>query len=297
MIEIYRNGYALPFESFNFPAGEVGFKLAIKNNTSYVCKTNFFSDKVDVPVIITAKINSSNDIMQLVMAADAIRNIIDSKIYLFLPYMPYSRQDRVCDSGEAFSLRAFANLINSLNFDKVFTIDPHSEITNAVFNKLKVVSQLDLIAYFFSDFRNEVSIKGHFISPDAGANKKTSSIAAFFSHSNFVRADKLRDLSNGNIKETIVYKDNFEGADVYCCDDICDGGRTFTELAKVCKAKNCGRFILFVSHGIFSKGVDTLLNNGIDKIFTTDSMNNLIGNDKVVVLPICNSSIVWPKFI
>ena len=57
-------------------------------------------------------------------------------------------------------------------------------------------------------------------------------------------------------------------------DDICDGGRTFTGIAKALKNKNAGNIYLAVSHGIFSNGFKKF-NGLIDSIFTTDSFSNI----------------------
>ena len=112
------------------------------------------------------------------------------------------------------------------------------------------------------------------VSPDAGSNKKTAEIAKYFNHENFIRADKLRNLETGEILETIVYCDDFHGRDVCVVDDLVDFGRTFLDLSKACKEKKCGRFILYVTHGIFSGGFDHLFTS-IDEIFTTNSYREI----------------------
>ena len=78
-----------------------------------------------------------------------------------------------------------------------------------------------------------------FCSPDAGANKKTAELAGFYGHDYFIRADKLRDLATGKIKECVVVnpREEVEGRDVMCCDDIGDKCGTFIGLAKALKAK------------------------------------------------------------
>ncbi len=277
-IKIIRNKYNLDFKSFVFPAGEVSVKLNL-NSTAYSAKTNFFAASDHQTII--AKIKNSNDVLELAMITNALRKIDNTPIYLLMPYCPYSRQDRVCDKGESFSLKVFADFINSLRFEQVCIVDPHSNVIEAVFNNLQIITQFQIINEW-TDFITKIcKNKGvKFISPDAGSNKKTSEIAGFFQHTDFIRADKLRDLTNGNIKETIVYCDDFNQKDVVCVDDLCDGGKTFTELAKVCKSKNCSKFILYVTHGIFSKGIDILIENGIDEIWTTDSFYS--GNDSRV---------------
>jgi len=263
-IKILKGRKLLDFKSFVFPGGEISVKLKHDNY-------NFLYENADCSIV--ARLHNANDIMELIMVKDAVGRLNHipkvPQINLLMPYVPYSRQDRVCDKGESFSLKAFCDIINSLNFNRVTICDPHSEVTPALLNNVKVISQFDLInknLELTKRIRNTV-----LVSPDAGANKKTSEIAKYLEHSSFVRADKLRDLTNGNILETIVYCDNFKGKDVLVCDDICDGGRTFIELAKVCKTKNCGKFILYVTHGIFSKGTAILFNSGIDEIWTTNS--------------------------
>ncbi len=190
-------------------------------------------------------------------------------INLFMPYIPYARQDRVCDKGESFSLKVFGDYINSLGFDKVTVFDPHSDVTKAVFDNLEIVTQLDVISNW-RELSNCIG-KTILVSPDAGANKKTSDIAKYFAHSSFIRSDKLRDLATGQIKETIVYCNDLQGADVSIIDDLADGAATFCFLAKELKKKNAGNINLYVTHGIFSKGFDTIFNSGITKVWTTNS--------------------------
>lgn len=288
--KIFRNGKELGYDSFVFPGGEVGVKLLVKNSVAFAAKTGFFAPATYQTIV--ARIQNSQDFMELAMLKDALAKVDNTPVHLFLPYLPYARQDRVCNKGEAFSLDVFIKLIAGLNFQKVTICDPHSDVTAGIFSALninsQVITQFDIINKYL-DFAKRIAGCA-LVSPDAGSNKKTSEIAAYFAHTNFIRADKLRDLSNGQIKETVVYADNLNGQDVCILDDICDGGRTFIELAKALKAKNAGKIILYVTHGIFSKGVKVLFENGIDEIWTTNSYKWFADNfaphyeDKVKVL-------------
>jgi ribose-phosphate pyrophosphokinase len=249
---------------FLFPGGEIGVKLD-SENYAFNHTTN--------PVMITARIHDAVDLFELALIQDAVKELVQPRtnIKLFMPYVPYGRQDRVCDKGEPFSLRVFANYINSLNFHSVAIVDPHSDVTPALINNSLVLSQQEIIGEFAELNKYIITAKPIFVSPDAGANKKTAALAKLYDHSSFIRCDKLRDLATGQIKETIVYADDLKGASVIICDDICDGGRTFIELAKALRAKNAGTIALYVTHGIFSKGTRVLIDGGIDQIFTTDS--------------------------
>lgn len=268
MITILRGDVKLIYKQFLFPGGEVGIKLDTENYK--------FTHHVSGTITVVARLQSAMEVLELALIKDALVRLIGGsvKINLLLPYVPYGRQDRVCVRGESFSVQVFARLIAAMSFNQVTIVDPHSEITPAIFEtlgvSLRVITQLEVIQRF-DDFANRIMKGVVFISPDAGANKKTADIAKYFAHSEFIRADKMRNLATGEIKETIVYADNLGGRDVVIADDICDGGRTFTELAKVLKAKNAGKVILYVTHGIFSKGTDALLGYGIDEIFITDS--------------------------
>jgi ribose-phosphate pyrophosphokinase len=80
--------------------------------------------------------------------------------------------------------------------------------------------------------------KFYLISPDAGSNKKIFDLAKSIGYDGeIIRCDKLRDISTGNIIETIVYKDDLNGMDCLIVDDVIDGGRTFIELSKILKQK------------------------------------------------------------
>jgi len=283
MLKITRNGFELPYKSFNFPAGEVGFKLGIKEHlAAYFAQTNFFA-LADHQTII-ARIKNSNDVMELFMAVDALRRIDDTPINLFMPKLPYAQQDRLCDLGESFSLQVFVNLINNLNLNKVIIVDPHSFVSEAAFHpyKLKVITQLDLINRWPEFIK--VLLSSVLVSPDSGALKKTAEIGKFLGLKEFVRADKLRDLSTGEIIDTVVYTEDLKGRDCVIVDDICLGGRTFIEIAKALRAKNCGKVILFVSHGVFNNGVTVLENQGIDEIWTTDSFGSFPMENRLNVL-------------
>ena len=252
------------YSVMKFPSGEIQVKL-----------TGDFKildrETLDNQIIVQGSILSSDHFFELAQLVDAIRHqFVTISIGLSMPYCAYSRQDRVCNEGESFSLKVFTNLINSLGFDQIQTWDNHSDVSSALLNNchnITVHKLLDTSSKYLPSY-------DFFISPDAGANKKVQACSKQFNIS-MLRADKIRDTATGRILETILYAtpDELLGKRVLIIDDLCDGGRTFTELAKAIHliSPTC-KVDLYVTHGFFSKGIDPLVESGIHHIFTTDSV-------------------------
>ena len=121
------NGKEIEFESFTFSGGEPHIKI----------NSNF--DKTQ-GITITHRIHSFNDLGLLCLAVDALQRIGVKLETLIIPYFPAARQDRVMVKGEPLSVKVYANIVNSLNFDKVIVFDAHSEVTPAVLNNCEVIS-------------------------------------------------------------------------------------------------------------------------------------------------------------
>lgn len=219
---------------------------------------------------ITLKGGSSSSIMRMLMLKDALDQRGAKNVELFMPYIPYARQDRPCADGDAFSLRVFCKLINGAGFSKVSVVDPHSDVAPALLDNCNIMSLLDVVSA--SATLSALATDTSPVSPDAGANKKVFSVSKYGAM-DMIRADKSRCVRTGDIISTEVFCANLCDQPVTIWDDICDGGRTFIELAKELKRHNAGEINLFVTHGIFAKGYQCLLDSGISHIFTTDSLN------------------------
>ena len=247
----------IQFESFTFSGGEPHIK--IHSDLSKISE-----------VTITTRIQSFNDLGLLLIAVDALRRMDVKTIHLFLPYMPAARQDRVMVSGEALSVKVYADVINSLNLDSVTVFDPHSEVTAALLNNCTVITNHVFIQEVIKNINSEVLL----ISPDGGALKKIYKVSEFLGGLPVVECSKKRNVKNGKLEGFKVYEDDLIGKDCLIVDDICDGGGTFIGLAEELKKKNAGKLYLAVSHGIFNKGV-AILNQFFETIYTTDSFKDL----------------------
>ncbi len=253
----------ITYDYFTFSGGEPHIKI-----------TTQFSNVEKVS--ITHRIQSFNDIGILLLAVNALRNMGVTKLDLLLPYFPAARQDRLMVSGEALSVKVYADIINNQHFNSVTVFDPHSEVTPALLNNCKVLDNFD----FIKQITNQLNENLLLISPDGGALKKIYKVAAYLQDYDVVECSKSRDVKTGKLSGFKVYADDLQGKDCLLVDDICDGGGTFLGLAKELKAKNAGNLYLAISHGIFSKGFENL-GKEFKKIFTTDSFKTI--DDKNVV--------------
>ena len=186
---------------------------------------------------------------------------------LSLSYLPYGRQDKEVSNETTFALRNFAHMINMMSFEEVLITDPHSEIAlelircSRAFYPRKEVEQV----------AQEIDQNGHqtiFCYPDKGALSKYVKIYEQ-SYRPHIYGEKVRDQLTGNILNYKVVG-GCVNQNVLIVDDICDGGMTFKLLAKDLLAAGAKSVVLFVTHGIFSKGLQTLKDSGIQRIFTQE---------------------------
>ena len=166
---------------------------------------------------------------------------------------PYTRYDRVMfeNGSDGFGAKCFATLLNSLKFDSVMFLDSHSEVmTNLVNNSFSLDQEtliLDTVDYL--DCYNVIA-------PDKGSLKKISNPNLVFEK---VRNPETGVISGVELVETV----NVKPSNKYIIlDDICEGGRTFIEVAKSFfnhEISDKAKLDLYITHGIFS-------NNAISKL-------------------------------
>jgi ribose-phosphate pyrophosphokinase len=242
------------YNSFTFSGGEEHIKINSK----------LFTDDVMIEVCL----DSSKKVMLLLLATDAIKRLGVKNIYLCSPYIPYCRQDRVCRDGEALSLKVITNIINNQKYAGVYTLHDHSIVTPALIDNHIEINLLKILEELFKDRLKPEQL--YLISADAGALKTANKINEKFKFKDIITCNKTRSSIDGSISSLEISRKDFKEEDCIIIDDICDGGRTFIEIAKKLKTKNCGKIILYVSHGIFSRGLD-VFEGLIDEIITTNS--------------------------
>lgn len=267
MIEVVVNQYGqdvLTTKQWTFPCGESGFKI---ENIAAVHYEDVFLKLV---------YESNDDLFALAQAVDAVKNAGAKSWNLYMPYLPYSRQDRRCNDGEGHGLKVFASFINSLGFDRVYTDDAHSTVAEALFdnffNNPQAACAQMLPKYDF------------LVAPDAGAEKKVYTHRQVAQGTMVITASKTRD-AEGKITGTHV-SNGFQVADFDVCivDDLCDGGATFISLAEELRKYGPNRLDLYVTHGMFTNPAKfQLLYERFDNIYVHNLYNKSLESFVLII--------------
>ncbi len=260
MIKVYAISHdgalqGIEISTMRFPGGEVHVSVG--------------QDAPADSLRLHAHLRNAEAVMTLLLVTDALRRAYPGRPQdLHMPYVPYARQDRVANRGEALSAKIFCDLINAQGYRQVVIQDPHSDVVPALLDRVVIDNPVPALRKVLTQV-GAVAL----VAPDAGARKRVLTLAQQLD-CDVVFADKVRDTRTGAITATQVLG-TLPAQPLLVVDDICDGGRTFTELATVLRARQAEQGLdaplyLYVTHGIFSKGLAPLLAH-FQQLFTRNN--------------------------
>lgn len=239
---------------YHFPDGTLLLKekIADKYISSGVC--------------IDWNFESNEELITLVYLTKHLRDNCVRNIWLKMPYIPNSRMDRVKHSRDVFTLKYFADIINSLNFNCVEVLDPHSPVSEALINNIIVNNGKCYIDKVLKNLKDVIIYY-----PDNGAYKK---------YSDFIKLPscygvKNRDWETGEILglDLITNGVDIKSKTILMVDDIISYGGSMYYGAKKLKELGCGDIYIYASHVENSILDGDLIKSGLfEKIFTTNSL-------------------------
>lgn len=197
------------------------------------------------------------------------RNGWGDYLNLIMPYCPNARMDRIKSKDENFSLRVFANWLNSLNFNQVTTFNVHSNVSEALINNLCNVLPAADINYVCGRYKPTM-----IFFPDEGACKRYSDMSIIKElNLPITFGIKKRDWSTGEILGLDVVGENIENQRIIIIDDICSKGGTFKFSAIELKKRGASDVVLYVSHceDTIKEG-ELLKTDLVSKIYTSNSI-------------------------
>lgn len=235
-------------------------------------------------IVIKTRIKTYDDIFVLKQVMEQCRQVIpDTPFSLWCTYLLAARYDRPMHDYDSFDLKIVCDDLMSLDFKRIQIVEPHSPITATLLHPCSVVHPLDNALKHCLTSQENVCI----VTPDLGAVKRVEQyLLGKKLNYPIVYANKHRNLATGEIIGLQILNPEELTQNVVIYDDLCDGGRTFTEVAKLLRATGIvKKIILLVPQGLFSKGTDILLTPNaegsyVDEIYTTNAYrDDLIDNN------------------
>lgn len=256
------------YQRFSYPGGEMQVRFP---DVALLQSVDVFT--------IVARITKPEDIIELALLRDAISGLFEKalvlpQVRLILPYLPYARADRRFTPGDCLGISVFARLLFALSFTSVTTLDAHSEESGKWIGKMWDVSPTPFIHQAILNFADlNKADRVTVLYPDEGALARYSlhSVIGNNAHQvdlDFLHCRKDRDAATGTLNGFDVPA--LPNQPAIIIDDICDGGGTFLGIAQKVGGRDLG---LYVTHGIFSKGLGDLA-DFFQRIYCTDSFRS-----------------------
>lgn len=253
----------------HFPDGTLHLNTNLHIYLNNIIHWNYNNEEELIALIYI--VNHINDVQK-----DFPYNILNE---LYMSYIPNARMDRVKNENDVFTLKYFANIINSLNFHNVYVLDPHSSVSEALINNLVKVDLKELIKPVLASvkfFAETEDIIIYF--PDNGAAKKYEDL---FKGYKTCYGVKHRCWETGKIEglEVIVNGIDLKDKTVVMFDDIISYGGSMYYGAKKLKelgVKNIFAWASHVENSILDKEKGTLIklleDGTVERLFTTNSL-------------------------
>ncbi len=223
----------------------------------------------DIFVIQSTSFPANDNIMELLIAVDALRRSSAKRITAVIPYFGYARQDRKVGPRTPISAKLLANIITTAGVDRVLTLDLHAGQIQGFFDipldnlfSAPVFSR-DIV----NNFKNkEVTI----VSPDVGGLVRARVIASKI-NADLAIVDKRRP--KAGVSEVMNIIGDVAGKECIIVDDMVDSGGTLCGAADALIKKGATSVSAYITHGILS-------GNAVEKI-TKSNLTNLVITDSI----------------
>lgn len=222
--------------------------------------------------IIQSTSNPANDnLMELLIMADALRRSSASRITAVIPYFGYARQDRRSKARTPISAKLVANMLVEAGIERVLTMDLHAAQIQGFFDipvdnlYSSPIFALDIMHQFKGQL-DDVMV----VSPDVGGVARVRELAKRISAPLSI-VDKRRE-KHGEVAEMNVIG-NVEGKKCIIVDDICDTAGTLCKAAEVLLENGASEVHSYITHGVLSgPAVERISKSVMKSLVITDSI-------------------------
>ena len=223
----------------------------------------------------------NNNLMELLIMADALKRSSVERISVVLPYFGYSRQDRRARSARVpITAKVVANMLTSMGVERLLTIDLHADQIQGFFDI--PVDNIYATPLFLADIHKQNYDDVIVVSPDVGGVVRARALAKQL-NTDLAIVDKRRP--EANVSEVMQIIGDIKGKCCVIVDAICDTAGTLCHAADALKNEGASAVYAYITHPIFSGKADqNITESTIDGIIVTDTIKlskKIIDTDKI----------------
>ncbi len=233
--------------------------------------------------IIQSNSNPVNDnIIELLLIADAVRRSGAHKITAVIPYFGYSRKEKQSRRGEPISAKVIADLIIASGINKVICLDLHADAIVGFFDVPVIyLSALEILA---AKLKEEKFTDPVVVAPDVGGVKRARNFASLL-NAPLAVIEKHRQTDKRDQMEVLSMSGEVSGDTAIIIDDVISTGGTIIESANALKKKGVKKIIVCATHGVFAgNAIKNLEDSPVDKLIVTDSIGQITNSKKIEVV-------------
>ncbi len=224
---------------------------------------------------------TNDNLMELVIMADAIRRASAHRITAVVPYYGYARQDRRPRSARVpISAKVVANMLDGVGINRLLTVDLHADQIQGYFEM-----PVDNV-YGSPVLVDHIAAQGYenpiVVSPDVGGVVRARAIAKQLKDLDLAIIDKRRPQANESRVMNVI--GDVAGRTCILVDDIVDTAGTLCTAAAALKEEGAISVVTYITHPVLSgPAVERIANSAIDEMVVTDT------------IPLCEDAAACPK--
>jgi ribose-phosphate pyrophosphokinase len=224
----------------------------------------------DVFIVQSTCAPTNDNLMEILVLADALRRSSAGRITAVIPYFGYSRQDRRVRSARVpITAKVVADMITGVGIDRVVTVDLHADQIQGFFDI--PVDNVYATPLIVADIERCDYDDMMVVSPDVGGVVRARALAKQLNDADLAIIDKRRPKANESQVMHIIGE--VEGRSCVIVDDMVDTAGTLCKAAQALKDHGAKKVIAYCTHPVLSgPAVENIANSSLDQLVVTDTI-------------------------
>ena len=223
----------------------------------------------DVFVLQSTCAPTNDNLMEIMVMADALKRSSAGRVTAAIPYFGYARQDRRPRSARvAISAKVVANMLQVAGIDRVLTMDLHADQIQGFFDI--PVDNIYASPILLADLYKQDTSNLQVVSPDVGGVVRARAFAKRLD-ADLAIIDKRRP--RANVAEVMNIIGDVEGRTCVIMDDMVDTANTLCKAAVALKERGATRVLAYCTHPVLSGGaVQRIDGSSLDELVVVDTI-------------------------